>query len=104
LIQTQYYHLIDAIIYFLGAIIPVYFILKSKGIDRKYSYLKNLSAVLASFVLIQGFYHIAGGLQFTLLAKGILEPFSLTILLFFAIIYFIYASKFTKRSLPHVRN
>jgi hypothetical protein len=84
------------------ATIPIYFIFKSKGIDRKYSYLKTLSAVLASFVLIQGFYHIAGGLRFTSLAKGILEPFSLTILVFFAIIYFIDNSKITKRRLlPH---
>ena len=66
---------------------------KSEGVNNKYSYLKTLSAVLASFVLVQGFYHIAGGLGFKLLAKDILEPFSLTVLVFFAIIYFINTSK-----------
>jgi hypothetical protein len=83
----------DAIFYFLGAIIPIYFMFKSEGVNNKYSYLKTLSVVLASFVLVQGFYHIAGSLGFKLLAKGILEPFSLTILVFFAIIYFINTSK-----------
>jgi hypothetical protein len=97
LIQTEYYHLTDAIFYFLGAIIPIYFIFKSKGINSNHSYLKTLSLVLASFVLIQGFYHVAGSLGFKLLAKGILEPASFTTLVFFAIIYFINTSKIIKK-------
>jgi hypothetical protein len=97
LIQTEYYHLTDAIFYFLAAIIPIYFIFKSKGINSNHIYLKTLSVVLASFVLTQGSYHVAGSLGFKLLAKGILEPFSFAILVFFAIIYFTNTSKIIKK-------
>ena len=42
--------------------------------------------VLAAFVIIQGRYHSAGALGFGLFAKGILEPLSLAVLLFFGVI------------------
>jgi len=45
--------------------------------------------VLAAFVIIQGIYHSAGALGFSLLAKGILEPLSFGILIFFGSIYLI---------------
>jgi len=51
---------------------------------------------LAAFVIIQGIYHSAGALGYNLLAKGILEPLSFGILLFFGIIYLINRSKAKK--------
>jgi hypothetical protein len=47
----------------------------------------------AAFVTIQGVYHSAGALGYSLLAKGILEPLSFSVLLFFGITYFIDRSK-----------
>lgn len=87
MIQTLYYHLIDAIVYLIAAAIPAYFILKSrKSIDNN---LLGLTIVLVCFILLQVFYHIAGIVGFSLLAKGALEPLSMGALLFFGIIYVI---------------
>jgi hypothetical protein len=44
-------------------------------------------------MIMQGMYHFAGALGFSLLAKAILEPLSFGILLFFGIIYLINRSK-----------
>lgn len=44
--------------------------------------------LLASFMLIQFIYHVAGTLDLKLLSKGILEPISAIVLTIFAIIYF----------------
>jgi hypothetical protein len=44
---------------------------------------------VAASVIIQGVYHSAGALGYGLLAKGILEPLSFGMLLFFGIIYLI---------------
>ena len=44
--------------------------------------------LLASFMLIQFIYHVAGTLDLKLLSKGILEPISAILLTIFAIIYF----------------
>ncbi|HJT47181.1 MAG TPA: hypothetical protein VJ729_03280 [Nitrososphaeraceae archaeon] len=90
MIQTLYYHLIDAIVYLIAAAIPAYFILKSrKSIDNNNNDLLGLTIVLVCFILLQVFYHIAGIVGFSLLAKGALEPLSMGALLFFGIIYVI---------------
>jgi lipopolysaccharide export LptBFGC system permease protein LptF len=95
MVQTLYYHLIDAIVYIVAAAIPVYFILKSrKSIDN--NHLLKLTTALVGFLLIQVFYHIAGIAGFRLLAKGFLEPLSMGALLVFGIIYIISIWK-TKR-------
>jgi hypothetical protein len=90
MLQVQYYHLIDAIVYLVAAIIPAYFILKSKNsMDNNNRYLWKLTLVLVSFILIQVFYHIAAIVGFRSFAKGLLEPLSMTALLFFGIIYLV---------------
>ncbi|MFZ0327610.1 MAG: hypothetical protein WBP64_06795 [Nitrososphaeraceae archaeon] len=94
----------QAIVYFIAAAIPIYFIyiLKERKIDdtnnnkSKYKHFRLLSIVLAGFVLLQGFYHLIGALGFMLLAKGVLEPLSFGILLFFGGIYFTSRSKTKK--------
>lgn len=81
---------IQSIVYFIAAIIPIYltFIAKTKiGNDDKH--FKRLTIVFASFVLMQGFYHIASFFGYKLLAKGVLEPLSFGILIFFGSMYLI---------------
>ena len=90
MLQIQYYHLIDAIVYLIAAIIPAYFILKSgKSINNNdnNNYFRKLTMVLVGFILVQVFYHIAAIIGFRLLAKGFLEPLSMAALLFFGVIY-----------------
>ena len=90
MVQNLYYHLIDAIVYFIAAAIPMYFILKSKkSIDSNNNHLLRLTTALVGFIFIQVLYHIAGIAGFRLLAKGFLEPLSMALLLLFSIIYII---------------
>jgi Ca2+/Na+ antiporter len=98
MLQTQYYNLIDAIVYFIAAIIPAYFILKSrKSINNNNNDFRKLTMVLVGFILIQVFYHIAAIIGFRLLAKGFLEPLSMAALLFFGAIYLISTGKIKKQ-------
>lgn len=87
------YHLIDAIFYFAGFIVPIYFILQSRRKKIEGDILVKLMMFLASFMLIQFIYHIVGALNFKLFSKGILEPISAVALTIFAIIYFISVKK-----------
>jgi Ca2+/Na+ antiporter len=102
MLQTQYYYnLIDAIVYLVAAIIPAYFILKSrKSINNNNDnndYFRKLTMVLVGFILIQVFYHIAAIIGFRLLAKGFLEPLSMAALFFFGALYFIKTWKIKKQ-------
>jgi cytochrome bd-type quinol oxidase subunit 2 len=98
MLQTQYYNLIDAIVYFIAAIIPAYFILKSRNsINNNNNDFRKLTMVLVGFILIQVFYHIAAIIGFRLLAKGFLEPLSMAALLFFGAIYLISTWKIKKQ-------
>src|SRR5919198_4386377 len=98
MVQSLYYHLIDAIVYLIAAAIPAYFILKSrKSIDNTNNQLLRLTIVLVGFILLQVFYHIEGIVGFRLLAKGFLEPLSMAALLFFGIIYVIKTWKIKKQ-------
>jgi cytochrome bd-type quinol oxidase subunit 2 len=100
MLQTQYYYnLIDAIVYLIAAIIPAYFILKSrKSINNNdNNYFRKLTMVLVGFILVQVFYHIAAIIGFRLLAKGFLEPLSMAALFLFGAIYLISTWKIKKR-------
>ena len=79
----------QCIIYFIAAAIPIYltFIARTKmGNDKHF---KRLTIVFTSFILMQGFYHVASLSGYKLLAKGVLEPLSFGILIFFGSIYLI---------------
>jgi len=94
--------LTDALLYFIAAIIPIYFVFKStsSSTNNNNNYhrcLRILSIIIASFVLMQGFYHVAGSLGLKLLSKGILEPFSISLLALFAITYFIVNTSKTRK-------
>jgi len=99
MLQTQYYYnLIDAIVYLIAAIIPAYFILKSrKSINNNDNNFRKLTMVLVGFILVQVFYHIAAIIGFRLLAKGFLEPLSMAALLLFGAIYLISTWKIRKQ-------
>jgi len=62
---------------------------------------KVLTIILVGFVLMQAIYHAIGALGFSLLAKGILEPLSFVILLFFGVIYLV--SKIRTKSEEEVK-
>lgn len=80
----------QSIIYFIAAAVPLYltFIAKTK-IGYKTNHSKILAIVFTSFVLMQGSYHTASIFGYKLLTKGVLEPLSFGILIFFGSIYFI---------------
>jgi hypothetical protein len=98
----------QSVVYFIAAAIPIYLtrILK-KRTDRNNNnnnndkYFTMLTIMLAGFVLMQGIYHAIGALGFSLLAKGVLEPLSFVILLFFGIIFLV--SKIKTKSEKEVK-
>jgi len=92
LVQTQI-SIIQSIVYFIAAAVPIYLIFILKKYDNRNNQFHNLTMALGAFVIIQGVYHSAGAIGYNLLAKGILEPLSFGILLFFGIIYLINRSK-----------
>ena len=92
MLETQFYNLIDASVYIVAAIIPAYFILKSRNNsnnNHNNNHLRILTIILIGFILMQIFYHIVGALGFRLLAKGFLEPLSMAALLLFGVMFLI---------------
>jgi len=95
MLETQFYNIIDASVYLVAAIIPAYFLLKSRNSinnnhnNNNNNHLKILTIILIGFILMQVFYHIVGSIGFRLLAKGFLEPLSMAALLLFGVMYLI---------------
>ena len=97
MLETHFYNIIDASVYLVAAIIPAYFLLKSRNSinnnhhnnNNNNNHLKILTIILIGFILMQVFYHIVGSLGFRLLAKGFLEPLSMAALLLFGVMYLI---------------
>ena len=92
MLETQFYNLIDASVYIVAAIIPAYFILKSRNNsnnNHNNNHLRILTIILIGFILMQIFYHTVGALGFRLLAKGFLEPLSMAALLLFGVVFLI---------------
>jgi hypothetical protein len=84
----------QSMVYFIAAAIPIYLTstLKKRTDDdgnNNNKHFKVLTIILTGFVLMQAIYHAIGALGFSLLAKGILEPLSFVILLFFGVIYLV---------------
>ena len=84
---------IQTIVYFIAASVPIYLIFVIKRYNNRDIHLRNLTIVLAGFLIMQGIYHFVGALGFSALAKMILEPLSFGILLLFGVIYLINKSK-----------
>jgi len=97
MLPSQYYNIIDAIVYLIAVIIPAYFILKSRNSINNNNHLTKLTIILIGFILMQVFYHIVGTLGFRLLAKGFLEPLSMVALLLFGVMYLISTFKAKKQ-------
>jgi len=87
-IQTEI-AVIQSIVYFIAAIIPIYltFVVKRK-IGNDDNHFKRLTTVLASFILLQGVYPASSYFGYKLLAR-VLEPLSFGTLIFFAVLYLI---------------
>jgi hypothetical protein len=88
-----YYNLIQSVAYFIAAIVPVYFVLKSRKNNDDRKSFENISILFVGFILIQGVYHLFGVFGFKLLAKGFLEPLSIVVLLLFGLTYLWYTKK-----------
>ena len=98
MLPSQYYNIIDAIVYLIAAIIPAYFILKSRNsINNNDNHLRKLTIILIGFILLQVLYHVIGTFGFRLLAKGFLEPLSMAALLLFGIMYILITLKTKKQ-------
>ena len=98
MLPSQYYNIIDAIVYLIAAIIPAYFILKSRNsINNNDNHLRKLTIILVGFILLQVLYHVIGTFGFRLLAKGFLEPLSMATLLLFGIMYLLSTLKTKKK-------
>jgi hypothetical protein len=99
----------QSLVYFIAAAIPIYLtrILKKRtdgnnnNNNNNNKHFKVLTIILAGFVLMQAIYHAIGALGFSLLAKGVLEPLSFVILLFFGVIYLV--SKIRTKSEEEVK-
>jgi Ca2+/Na+ antiporter len=98
MLPSPYYNIIDAIVYLIAAIIPAYFILKSRNsINNNDNPLRKLTIILIGFILLQVLYHVIGTFGFRLLAKGFLEPLSMVALLLFGIMYLLSTLKTKKQ-------
>jgi hypothetical protein len=78
---------IQAIVYFIAAVVPIYLTFIMKKHDNRNNHFQNLTIVLAAFLVMQGIYHSADAFGFSLYAKGILEPLSFGILVLFGVLY-----------------
>ena len=103
MLQNQYYNLIDAIVYLIAAVVPAYFILKSRKSVNNDNYFRKLTMVLVGFILVQVFYHIAAIIGFRLLAKGFLEPLSMAALLLFGGMYLVITRMMKKQRQQELR-
>jgi DMSO/TMAO reductase YedYZ heme-binding membrane subunit len=77
---------VSMIVIFIAAVIPVYIAIKLNNNNNPN--LKKLAIMLAVFILVHGVYHITRFLGFTLLAEGIFEPLSITILIAFGVLLY----------------
>ncbi|MGN6351508.1 MAG: hypothetical protein ACTHL3_08605 [Candidatus Nitrosocosmicus sp.] len=94
MMQPQYYYnLIQSIAYFIAAIVPIYFVIKSRKNKDGRDPFEKMSILLVGFILIQGVYHGLGIFGLKIFSKGFLEPSSIIILFLFAIIYLLYTEK-----------
>jgi hypothetical protein len=78
-------HLISTIVAFISIVIPVFI-----AIQLRHSYnrrLRDLMIVLATFVAVHGIYHIIDFFGFSFLAEWLFEPISISILIFFGLLY-----------------
>ena len=83
---------VSMIVIFTATVIPVYIAIKlnnnSHSGNNNNPNLKKLAVMLAAFILAHGVYHITRFLGFTLLAEGVFEPLSITILIAFGVLLY----------------
>jgi DMSO/TMAO reductase YedYZ heme-binding membrane subunit len=83
---------VSMIVIFTAAVIPVYIAIKLNNNrhsgNNNNPNLKKLAIMLAVFILVHGVYHITRFLGFNLLAEGVFEPLSITILIAFGVLLY----------------
>ena len=77
------FHIISIIAIFSAATVPIYISVRIK--KRNKSGLRSLTIILASFIVVHGFYHVAELLGYHTLGDGFLEPLSVVILIAFGV-------------------
>jgi NO-binding membrane sensor protein with MHYT domain len=102
LLQSEYYHLIDVIAYFIAAAVPTYFLIKSRNSVN--NPLRKVMIILAGFVIAQGVYHVAGMLGLHLLSKVVLEPLSAAVLVLVAVAYFLTRTRILRQQQKEVNS
>lgn len=84
LLETEL-HFLSAIIILIAVVIPIIIALKLRHSNNRR--LRNLIVVLSIFIAVHGVYHIADFFGFSLLAEWFFEPISVSILIFFGLLY-----------------
>ena len=95
--------IIQTTVYFIAAAVPIYLTYIIKRYNNRDIHLRNLTIVLAAFLIMQGIYHFVGALGFNVLAKMILEPLSFGILLLFGVIYLFNRSRIKRGEIKEAR-
>jgi hypothetical protein len=101
LIQSEL-SIVQSIVYFIAAPIPVYLTFILKKYNTRDNHLRNLTLALAGFLIMQGIYHFVGAIGLNSLAKGVLEPISFSILLLFGLVYLFNRSRDKREEIKEV--
>ena len=86
MLETQL-HLVNGVVALLAAVIPIYLTI------RLSNNLKNLTAILSSFIIIYAVYSWLGFFGFDFLSDGVFEPLSAAVLMCFGISYYVVAKQ-----------
>src|SRR5215471_6995542 len=82
MIETQLLHLINGVVALLAAAIPIYLTI------RLNNDLRQLTAILSIFILVQAVHSWLGIFGFDFLSDGVFEPLSAAVLMLFGIFYY----------------
>jgi Na+-transporting NADH:ubiquinone oxidoreductase subunit NqrB len=82
ILTEQEIHIVSSLFIFAAAVIPIYLTLRIKTKN-----LRTLMAILSSFIVVHGAFHITGTLGMSFLSESILEPISYMVLISFGIYY-----------------
>ena len=76
------FDLVSGILIFVAAIVPIYFSIRLKN-----NILRLPMAILSTFALIHGTYHVLEVLHYEIAAETVVEPLSYAVLISFGLVY-----------------
>ena len=88
-----YLNLTSALFVLVSAVVPILLSLHLKG------RVKQLTLILAAFILVHGAYHVSVMLGYEFIGAGILDNVSVVILIFFGLFYLALLRKNERRAL-----